>query len=472
MKYLLLSITVIIFFSCKVGPNSPVLSDRDTHPQLDTFRFDSIKTDTMVNLRWWELFQDKELDSLIHIGLEENRNVLIAISRIRQAQAELGFSKADLYPKIGVNAEVGRRNSFGSLQIPTQNNYYAVGTLNWELDLWGKIRRANESARAQILANEYSLRQIQIELISDIISTYFLYLDYRSRLEISRQTLALRDSSEKIIQAKYDYGTVPMLDLNQAQIQTAIAEGAIPRYERLVANASNAISILIGHSPDSLLVTKTIEEQPTPPYIPVGLPSSILARRPDVQQQVQLVYAQNAQIGVAVAQRFPSISLTGTLGLASTELSTLLDNGASWSITGGLLAPIFNFGKNKRRVDIEREKTEQAIYQYEQKVLEAFQEVEDALIAVRTQQQEFKAKEKHVAAAINARSLAELRYSKGVSSYLEVIEYQRSAFEAELQLVEIRKNMLNSYVFLYKALGGGWLTIEEEQEAEQQQNGN
>jgi outer membrane protein, multidrug efflux system len=465
---LLIGIPVLIYTlaSCSMGPDFQK-PDVETPAQ---YKYDSLKVDSVTVLKWWDLFNDPVLDTLIVTALRENKNLLIAISRIEEARANLGFTGADRYPKLDIQGDASRSNLFsksiGSSEI---NNSFFIGpVLSWEIDFWGKFRRATESARAQLLASEYSLRTIQISLISEVISTYFLLLDYKQRLETSINTLASRETSLNIIQERYNKGIVAEIDLNQSQIQKEIAAAAVPIFERLVAQTENALRILLGKLPGEIKQGNQLHDQIIPPDIPPGLPSDLLVRRPDIAEAEYLLMAQNANIGVAVAKMFPSISLTGILGLASNDLSTLTTGGSAWSISGGLLGPLFNFNKNTLRVEIEEARTEQAFYQYENTVLNAFREVEDALVEVETYKRQLAAKQRQFDAAKNAEYLSLQRYDQGVTSYLEVLESQRSAFDAELQLSEVKKNYLNAYVKLYKALGGGWITKEEMQEVENQ----
>ncbi len=465
---LLIGIPVLIYTlsSCSMGPDFQ-------KPKIETpvqYRYDSLKVDSVATLKWWDLFNDSVLDTLIVTALRENKNLLVAISRIEEARANLGFTGADQYPKLGIQGDASRSNliskSLGSSEI---NNSFFIGpVLSWEIDFWGKFRRATESARAQLLASEFSLRTVQISLISEVISTYFLLLDYRQRLEIANNTLAAREKSLNIIQHRFDKGIVAEIDLNQSQIQKEIAAVAIPVFERLAAQTENALRILLGKLPGEIELGHPPPNQIIPPDIPAGLPSDLLVRRPDIAEAEYLLMAQNANIGVAVAKMFPSISLTGILGLASGDLSTLTDGGAAWSLSGGLLGPLFNFNKNTLRVEIEEARTEQAFYIYENTVLNAFREVEDALIEVETYKRQLAAKQRQFNAAKNAENLSLQRYDQGVTSYLEVLESQRSSFNAELELSEVKKDYLNAYVKLYKALGGGWITKEEMEEAENQ----
>ncbi len=465
LKYSSILVLLIFSVSCKVGPNreTPVVETEDL------YRYDSLSTatDTIVNLRWWEMFNDPILDTLISTALDSNRDAKIAASRVAQARAALGFTKADLWPGIGYQAQYQNGNVFQQqLGLPGSNQNLTVGaSFNWELDFWGKFRRANEAALADLLSTEFGLRSVQMSLISEVSSSYFLLLDYRERLRVSYNTLELRDSSLNIIKARFNSGIVPEIDLNQAQIQQAIAAAAIPLYTRQVAQTEHALSILVGFNPDSVVIGYDLKAQNIPNMVPPGIPSILLSRRPDIMAAEQDVYAANARVGVAVAQQFPSISLTGLLGVASNDLASFGAAGAAWSAGGDLLGPLFNFNKNKRRVQVEKARTDQVLYAYEKTVLNAFREVQDALIEISTLHDELDARINYVNAALNARDLSAARYDKGVTSYLEVLQTEQSAFEAELSYAKTYRELLEAYVAFYKALGGGWLSAEEEQEA-------
>jgi multidrug efflux system outer membrane protein len=428
----------------------------------EQFRFDSIVGDSIINLAWWELFSDPDMDTLIYMALEHNRDVLIAMSRIEQAYAVLGVSKADLYPQFGYDVggsygdptTAGTGTEAGGMVNITPNVY-------WELDFWGKVRRSNQAARAEIAASEEALRMVQIGIITAVVDGYFQLLDFDQRLEISRRTWETRMESLSIIEQRFIHGTVPEIDLNQAQQQEAIAAAAIPYFERMVARTENYLSILIGQNPRSMERGLLIEQE-VPPEIPVGLPAQLLERRPDLMQAEQLFYAETARIGVAQAMRFPSFSLTGTFGLASADLSTLLSGESLvYSVGGSMLGPIFNWGKNKRRVEIQQEVAKQALYRYEQSVLQAFREVDDALVDVYTYTRETQARLRQREAAKNAAKLSRARYDGGQTAYLEVLETERSMFNAELDASAAWRLQLASYVYLYKAMGGGWILPQE-----------
>jgi multidrug efflux system outer membrane protein len=337
----------------------------------------------------------------------------------------------------------------------------------WELDFWGKYRRAAQAAEAELLATEYGYRSVQISLISSVAGLYFQLLDFKSRLEISKRTWETRKEGLQIIQERYNRGIIPEIDLNQAQIQEAIAAGAVPFYERLVAHTEHALSVLSGANPGPVAYGQAgglIHS----PDIPAGLPSELLERRPDILASEQEFYAQTARIGAAQAMRFPSFSLTAAFGAVSTDLSSFsAGSNLAWSLGAGITGPIFNFGKNKRRVEIERQRSEQALLAYEETVLNAFREVEDALVETETLKRELEAADRRMAAAVNAAMLSKARYDGGQTSYLEVLESERQMFNAELAAAEVRQEHLNSFVKLYKSLGGGWISEKERQESQE-----
>ncbi len=455
----ILVLAVLVVGGCKVGPNyeAPVIGISST------FLYDSLMGDSTINVAWWELFDDPKLDTLVRTALANNLSVLQAASRVNEAKAYLGFKQAELWPSLNYSGNVlapdnSRINPMGS---------FLTAGIAWELDFWGKYRRANEAARAELLASQYAQRWIYVSLIADVASTYFAYLDYKQQYEISARTLASRQESLRIISARFEKGIAPELDLNQAQIQEAIAAAAIPKNRRLMAITENTLNLLLGQYPRILGIETRLEEIKPPEKIPVGIPSEILARRPDVRQAEQILIAQNARIGVAQAMRFPSISLTGLFGTASPELGSLLSsNSLGWSAAAGIAGPVFEFGRNKRRVEIERYRTDQAINGYEQSIFLALADVEDALITLQTSEQALVAVTRQMIAAQNANILSRERYDGGVTSYLEVLDSERTYFNAELLASSTYREKLNAYVQLYKSLGGGWISEEERQAGE------
>lgn len=472
--YIILIISVLPAFltSCMVGPDFK----RPVMDLPDKYRFSEEKSAEIVNLRWWELFNDPILQSLVNTALEENKDIRIAIARIEQARASLGFTRADMYPFIDIEAGANKGTfSGGRRSETTDNTAFAAPIVSWELDIWGKLRRATESSRADLLASEYAMRSIQISLIAEVVGTYFLLLDFHKRLEISERTLESRIESLHIIQRRFEEGIIAEIDVNQAEIQKETAAVAIPLNRRLIAQTENALSVLLGQFPDEIETGIDLYSQVVTPDIPVGLPSSLLERRPDILAAEYSFKAQTELIGVAVALRLPSINLTGSLGASSSELASMTSEGFVWSVGASLFGPILNFNKNISRVELEEAQTRQALYEYELTVLNAFREVSDSLNEIQTYRNQIAAVKRKYSAAKNAEYLGKMRYDKGVSSYLEVLETERALFDVEFELSATTQEYYNSYVRFYKALGGGWISSEEEQEAtkhETQQEGS
>lgn len=464
MKKIIPIILISLIFhlsGCKLGPDF----QKPDYSSPEKFRFDSMATDTVVNLQWWKLFNDPILDTLISTALRENKDVLVAAARIESARANIGFTNADQWPSLTYNVGVTSGNFAGTKLPASSNNFFAYPQLSWEIGFWGKYRRMDEAAQADFLASSYGMRTIQLSLISTVASTYFELLSNKEKLFISENTLASRDSGLLIIQERYKWGIVAEIDLNQSQVQRAISAAAVPQFRRAIAITESSLSILLGNNPQTVKTVARILNMEFPPDIPIGIPSQILERRPDIKQAEALLMSQNAQIGVAEAMRWPSLSLTGMLGVASTDLSSLTSGGLAWSAGGSLLGPLFQFGKNKKRAEIARFETEALLHQYESTVLNAFKEVEDALISIETLKEELVAQEMRNKAALNALMLSENRYSLGETSYLEVLDSQRQSFDAQLDYTQTRMSLFSEYIKLYKAMGGGWLSPEEEQAA-------
>lgn len=460
-KNLLISVSVVMLIlfaqSCAVGPNYHQPETKSN----DTYRY-ATSTDSIINLKWWEIFNDPTLDTLIVVALRENKNMLIAASRVEQARTNVSFTKADMGPKFGIQAGVGSTNM--PFNIPTNNSFNSFGAsavMNWEIDFWGKYRRGTEAAKADLLSSFYGKRMLEIALITEVATNYFILLDFKARLQIAESTLALRERSLNIIQARFDEGYTNIIDVNQAQIQKAITQVSVPQFKRQIAFAENNLSVLLGKTPDSIPINKNLLDYDLPDVIPSGIPSVILQRRPDVLQSAQIYHAQIAYVGVAQAQRFPSISLTGLVGIGSDDLSSLMANGLGWGAAANLAAPLFEWGKNKKRVEMQREVAKQSLYSYEYTVLNAFLEVDNSLIEISTLKDELIANNEMVVAASNASHLSRERYYQGVTSYLEVIENQRQEFDSRLQHSANYQQLLSSYIGLYKSLGGGWVSQDE-----------
>ena len=446
---------VFIIAGCTLGPDYE-------RPELDVpFEYEEQKPpgESIANLKWWELFEDPQLQELIETALSENKDLGIALSRIDEAYAALTITRSDQFPTIDAIGAAGRGKQSEEINpnARTDDNYLASLDLFFEIDFWGKLRRATEAQRAELLSTEAAYRNVTISLISDVANLYFLLRDLDEQLIISQRTYQARLDSLGIIQARFDKGTVPELDVNQAEIELVIAEVAIANFERQIVQTENALRILLGRNPGPVKRGMKLEEQTFPPVIPTGLPSELLQRRPDLIVAEEELHAQTARIGVAEALRYPSFSLTGSLGYESRELSDLIDSDAkTWNFFGNIFQPIFNAGRLKAQVDVEIARTEQALLFYEQTFQRALRDVEDALVAIRTYKNEYTARTRQVKAARNAARLSRARYDSGFVDYLEVLDTERTLFNAELSESDALQQYINSVVQLYLALGGGW----------------
>lgn len=463
-SYIIIGLALVT--SCKMGKNYQgaelTIPDKYMYAQSDSstndflVNVDTLTADSTLDYDWFTLFQDPVLDTLIDKALHYNFDLNIAAQNILQAQYALSRQKADMLPQFGYQAGVVRGNYQGAMLPDVQNQFYGLGTVSWEIDFWGKYRRLNEAARAEYLVSSAGYRATQVSLMANVADLYFQMLEYQTRLEISQQNLSLRDSMLAIIQHRFDKGYIPEIDLNQAQIQRAIAAGTIPIWQRRLAMTQNQLSTITGTHPRTIQTGIDLVSQDTSFAIPAGLPSDLLSRRPDIMAAEQVLIAENARIGATQANRLPNISLTGVLGVSSDELSGLSTDNLAWNVGAGLLGPLFYWNKNKRLVDIQRSRTEQALLAYQRTAYDAFREVDDVLITISTLKVELVARRDHRTAALRAQTLSQERYSQGVTSYLEYLESQRQAFDAEQNYAGTWKDLLSAYAQLYKALGGGW----------------
>ncbi|POY39189.1 transporter [Solitalea longa] len=456
-----IAFTGILFLltGCLVGP-------KYSRPQMDVptayaQQSDSLRRDSIANIKWFELYQDSTLQNLIRIALEQNKDLKTAIARVEESRAILGYNKANLYPFLNYNVGAGYNKLHENAQLSgvgiDGNSFNLLGTVNWELDLWGKIRHANRAAYAQLLADEENRKAITVSVVAQIAELYFQLRGLDERLIISKNTVTTREESYNLISARFSKGYVAEIDKFQAEQQVAFAMANIPQLERDIVQTENAIRVLVGQVPGSVPRGLLNINQAISLEIPAGLPSELIERRPDVRAAENTLISQTEQIGVAQALRFPSLALTGFGGVASNDLGNLLQNGSlAFGVAGQLFGPIFNFGQNKRRVDVERKRTEQLLYQYEKTVLVAFSDVENSLKAVKTYQDELFARSKEVQANRNIVKLSRARYDNGFTTFLEVLESESQLYESELNTSITKQNQLAATVQLYKALGGGW----------------
>jgi multidrug efflux system outer membrane protein len=455
-RYVLLVLSIILFTGCMVGKKytKPTVPADIVYPN-------ATKTDTSALAAWFEVYHDTALQTLIRMAIDSNRDMLAAASRMQEALALSGAVKANLYPKLSYQAAAGGGKA--GIDATKVNGgvdgglLNVFGVLNWELDIWGKLRLQHQSAVDEFLATQANRDALQVSLVGEVASNYFLLRDLDNELQISQFTLEGRKKNTKIISDKFQHGYVSELDLLQAQQQEAIAAAAVPSFRRQITQVENSIRVLIGLGPGPIIRGASNYDQILSPDIPVGLPSQLLERRPDVMASEFALQAQFARIGIAQANRFPTISLTGALGFASPQLSTLLSsNGLVANGFGSLVGPLFNWGQNKKLVEVEKQRTENLYYQFQQTTLNAFADVDNALSAYRNLNEEHLARKQQVDAATRALMLSQARYDNGYTSYLEVIIMQTNLFDAELLESTTLQLKLNSIVSLYKALGGGW----------------
>jgi outer membrane protein, multidrug efflux system len=414
---------------------------------------------SLADQKWWEVFQDEQLQTLIRTALERNYDVQIAAARILQARAQLGIVRADQFPTVTADAFATRLRVARTLNFPAAEftMLQVDVAAAWEIDFWGKFRRATEAARASLVANEWGRRAIVTTLISQVAGSYFDLRELDLELEIARRTLASREESLRLTQVRERAGATSLLDVRQAEQLVFEARSAIVDLERAIAQQENLMSTLIGANPADVPRGQHLVDQPRPVDLPTGLPSALLARRPDIQQAEQELVAANANIGVARAAYFPQISLTGAGGFESAALASLFSGPAALFAAGAALTqPIFTAGKLKSNVALATARRDEAVLQYRQTILQSLREVSDSLVAFR-KAREFREQQQLLASsAQDAQRLANFRYQGGATSYLEVLDSDTRLFQAELSLAQARLNELLSVVQTYRALGGGW----------------
>ena len=406
--------------------------------------------DTTLNLQWFELFGDSILNSLITQALDSNTNLKIAALRIQQSRSVYKNAGSYLWPSIGYSGSA-------NIADPADDKFQLLGTAAWELDFWGKIRHSKRAAYAQMLASEEGLRSLKTTLISDVASLYFLLRDLDNRVEVARQTVASRTEFYNMVNERFLKGESAELDKLQAEQQLALGQADLNSLQREQSITERSMNILLGQTPGAVPRGLTNTDQPDIPEIPAGLPSTLLENRPDVKAAEQQLIAETERIGVTQAMRFPSFSLTGLFGLASNDISTLLDGEAlTAGVTGMIMGPIFEFGRNKRRVDIQKAEAEIAMNSFLDTYRRALADVENALVGIKLYRDEYTARMRQVEAARKALMLTKAKYEQGFSNYLEVLIAESYAFDAEMLASYTRGQQLATTVSLYRALGGGW----------------
>ncbi|MGB9310075.1 MAG: efflux transporter outer membrane subunit, partial [Candidatus Acidiferrales bacterium] len=410
--------------------------------------------------KWWTVFQDQQLQNLIRVALQQNYDVRIAATRVLQAQAQLGITRADQFPNLSAGAGISSNRQPANVLFHGYEESSGLISLSasWELDFWGKYRRATEAARANLLASEWGRRAVVNTVISNVATAYFALRSLDLQLEISKQTLSSRQQSLKLEQDLEQNGSTSLVDVRQSEQLVYTASETIPSIERQIQQEENLINILLGRNPGTVDRGLPLTDQPHPPSVPPGLPSALLERRPDIQQQEQLLVAANAQIGVAKAAYYPDIALTGTAGFQSLALGKLFSGPSSmWNVGPTLTVPIFTAGKIKSNVKLTEAQRQQALLTYQQTIQQAFRDVSDSLIAYQKNREYREQQELLTASAKDSADLAEIRYKAGVASYLEVLTNETNYFTAQLNLAQARQDELTALVQVYNALGGGWV---------------
>jgi multidrug efflux system outer membrane protein len=454
------TLALIFMAGCMVGPNyhrpdlhTPgVYRDVSENPQAQA------QAASFADLPWWQVFQDPQLQELIRTALKENDDLQLATERIAAARAQVTITRSSLFPQVGGNATFN-----GGKDPTTQAKYNILGLTAdaaFQLDLFGRLRRATEAARAELLATEDAQHTVTLTLVSDVASDYFQLLDLDLQLRISQETVKTQQESVKLTQLRLDHGVATKLDVLQAQQVLDTANAQIPDLERQIGQEEDAISILLGHYPEGVRRGRPLVEQPLPPEVPPGVPSTLLERRPDISEVEHELIASNAEIGVARAAFFPQISLTGSGGGAfgrSSLFSGLMSSQAGiWSYGAQVSQPIFTGGALRGNLKLAESQHRQELIAYKQAIQSAFRDVSDALIGYQKLHQVRVAQETTVKDLQDSVDTSLVRYRGGITTYLEVLDGQRSLFTAELTLAQARGNEYQSLVQLYKALGGGW----------------
>ena len=419
----------------------------------------ALRDSSYANLPWWSVLGDTTLQGLVRTALRENRDLHIALARVNEARALLGIQRLEFYPQINVGAGVTRIEGADSLlRGLSEGETFAVGaSVSWEIDLWGRLRRLNEAARATLLASEQGRRGVILTVVSEVARAYLELLDLDGQVAIATSQVSIRRQSLELARARFEGGLTSELDVRQGENALAVAEGTLFRSLRQQRQKENELSVLLGRPPGELPRGQPLAAQQFPDVIPAGLPAELLERRPDVRQAEEQLHAANARIGAAIAALFPTISLTAAGGTVSNDLGNLFSGGTGfWNLAANLFQPILNSGRNRKQVAAERARTEAALGLYEKAVLTAFREVEDGLVAVERLGEEAAAAGRAAEAARLAVELASLRYEGGVDNYLNLLDAQRTQLDSELQESALQRQHRVAVVQLYKALGGGW----------------
>src|ERR1700756_673153 len=415
---------------------------------------------SLGNEQWWQVYQDPVLTQLIHTAIAQNYDVRIAATRVLEAHAQVGITRADQLPSASLGANIySQQNAKVSHLFPEYD--VNAGQLNlsviWNLDFWGKYRRQTEAARAQLLATEWGRRAVLSSLVANVATAYFQLRALDNELEISQRTLASRQQSLKLTQVLETHGSGSGLDVSQAEQLVYTASETIPDLERQIQQQENVLSVLLGENPQSIPRGRALTEQPVPQNVPAGLPSELLERRPDVRQAEEIMVAANAQIGVAKASFFPNLSLTGLGGLESNALHQFISQPSeTWYGAFNVSQPVFQGGALRSQLRLARVNWQEAVFWYQQTVQNALEQVSNSLIASQKNREFREQQELLTKAAQQTDQLSDVLYKNGGASYLQVLTSETNYFSAELNLVQAELNERLALVQLYQAVGGGW----------------
>ncbi|NJC88163.1 MAG: efflux transporter outer membrane subunit [Desulfuromonas sp.] len=447
----------LLLAACSIGPDYV----RPTIATQPNWRITYETAAGLADTTWWERFEDPVLNDLIHAALKENLDLMAAAARVDQYLGQLQTTRAEFFPQIGASGFAARQDETETGLIPGDNtpyNYYE-GTVNatWEIDIWGRIRRASEAARAEMLASEEARRAVLLTLTANTAGSYIALRGLDRQLEIARDTEKVYAESLRIFNLRHQYGTVSQLEVSQVESQYEVARQAVPKLEAQVARQEHLLCVLLGRNPGLIPRGKTIDELAIP-GIPAGLPSELLERRPDILQAEQQLIAANARIGVARALYFPRVSLTGAFGTASIHSDQLFEGPSEvWQLTGNALMPIFTFGAIEGQVQAAEARQRQALFNYRQAILNAFRDVEDALVSTTKGREQLGSQLRQVKALGTYAYLAKLQYEAGKTSYLQVLDADRALFDGQLSQVRTQASALAALVDVYRAMGGGWV---------------
>jgi outer membrane protein, multidrug efflux system len=462
MKHWLVLLSATLLTSgCTVGPNykRPIVAVPSSYRGMAPEQGAQTQTAPLGDQKWWDIFQDEQLRALIRTALAQNYDLRIAGSRVLEAQAQLGIIRADQFPTLGAGVAIDDTRAAQSKFLPAFETSSGQVSLSaaWELDFWGKFRRATEAARANLLATEWARQEVVSTLVANVAAAYFQLRALDLQLEISKRTLDSRQESLRLTRLLADGGSTSLLDVRQAEQLVFTASAEVPVLEQQIEQQENFLSILLGQNPTDVPRGKALTDQPQPPEVPPGLPSALLERRPDIREAEAQLIAANAEIGVARAAYFPEISLSGSGGFQSSALTNLFSGPAgAWTFGASLTQPIFTAGRLHSEVRLAEARQQTAVLLYQQSIQGAFRNVSDAMVSYQ-KTREFRVQEESLfQSAQDAAHLSHDRYSGGVTGYLEVLTNETNAFSAELGLAQARLNELLALVQLYEALGGGW----------------